>query len=110
MSGKIRGFRGGNRPAPAMHIHQPHIAQVVSVSANGHSAIARPHVLETEPYVPDYVQEDFVTNAAVESCDFSYDLGDTSLLGEIQEPESDGIVFTSKRKVYENSVCVLRPS
>ncbi|KAJ7828551.1 hypothetical protein B0H14DRAFT_3718702 [Mycena olivaceomarginata] len=45
--------------------------------------------------------EDFGTNAAVEDTDFSYDLGDSALVPEIQEPASDGIIL--KRKVYENS-------
>jgi hypothetical protein len=86
-----------------MHIHQPHLGEVVSVSANGRSAMAHPHVIITEPSVPAY-QEDVTTNAAVESLDFSYDLGDTTLLAEVQEPETDGIVLMSKRKVYANSV------
>jgi hypothetical protein len=54
-----------------------------------------------------YGQEDAATNAAVESWNFSYDLGDTSLMGEIQGPETDGIVLASRKKVYENSVCLL---
>ena len=75
------------------------------MSVNGRSAMARPHVIVTEPNIPAY-QEDVTTNAAVESLDFSYDLGDAALLPEVQEPETDGIVLTSKRKVYENSVSI----
>jgi hypothetical protein len=66
-----------------MHIHQPHFAQVVSVSANGRNASAPAHVIPTEPTLSAYNQEDIVTNAAVENWDFSYDLGDTALVGEI---------------------------
>jgi hypothetical protein len=95
-----------------MHIHQPHFGQVVSVSANGRSAIAHAHVVNTQSRaaIPSYVQEDLATNAAVESWDFSYDLGDTTLLGEVQAPETDGIVLAKKKKVYENSVGVFSDS
>ncbi|KAF7365867.1 CxC2 domain-containing protein [Mycena venus] len=55
------------------------------------------------PNVPSYFEEDFQTNAAVESVDFSYDLGDTALVGEVQELGSDGIILKSRRKVYQNS-------
>jgi hypothetical protein len=87
-----------------MHIHQPHFAEVVSVSANRRSATTRAHPVDTQPGLPDYVQEDFTTNAAVENWEFSYDLGDTTLLGEVQTPANDGIELKSKKKVYENSV------
>lgn len=90
-----------------MHVHQPQFGQVVSVSANGRSARAPTHVVHTEHSLPTYGQEDAATNAAVESWDFSYDLGDTSLVGEVQGPETDGIVLALKKKVYENSVCLL---
>jgi ATP-dependent DNA ligase len=56
------------------------------------------------PNVPSYFEEDFQTNAAVESIDFSYDLSDTALVGEVQELGSDGIILKSRRKVYQNSV------
>jgi hypothetical protein len=87
-----------------MHVHQPHFAKVISVSSNGRNATARAHVVNTEPRIPDYVQEDAATNAAVENWEFSYDLGDTTLVGEVQVPVNDGIVLKSKKKVYENSV------
>jgi hypothetical protein len=103
---KDKGRRGGREraPVPTMHTHQPHFAQVVSVSANGRSVTAPAHTLETTPNVPSYFEEDFQTNAAVESVDFSYDLGDTALVGEVQELGSDGIILKSRRKVYQNSV------
>jgi hypothetical protein len=87
-----------------MHTHQPHFAQVVSMSANGRSATAHAHPLNVMPRAPDYAQEDVFTNAAVESWEHGYDLGDPSLVAEVQEDENDGILLTSKRKVYENSV------
>ncbi|KAF7372003.1 CxC2 domain-containing protein [Mycena venus] len=80
-----------------MHIHQPHFVQVVSVSANGRNASVPAYVIPTEPTLSVYNQEYMVTNAAVENWDFSYDLGDTALVGEIQTPQSDGIVFTSRK-------------
>lgn len=109
-SSRNKGRRGGERPAPpTMHVHQPHVAELVSVSANGRTALTRTHVVDTQPSVPSYVQEDMATNAAVESWEFSYDLGDATLVGEVQAPDDDGILLTSKRKVYENSVCLLNP-
>ncbi|KAJ6556071.1 hypothetical protein B0H19DRAFT_1262187 [Mycena capillaripes] len=86
-----------------MHVHQPHVAGVVSVSANGRTASSSAHIVDTEPRLPDYIQEDVSTNAAIKSWEFSYDLGDTSLMAEVQPPDEDGILLTSKRKVYENS-------
>lgn len=105
MGGKNKGRRGGGRaPAPpTMHTHQPYFAEVVSVSANGRSVAAQPHTIRTQPNPPPYVQKVFVTNAVVDSWDFSYDLGDSTLIGEVQDPEKDGIRL-AKRKVYENSV------
>jgi hypothetical protein len=103
---KSKGRCGGrDRPTvPAMHVHQPHFVQVVSMSSNGHSVTAPAHTLQTHPSVPSYFEEDFQTNAVVESIDFSYDLGDTALVGEMQEPALDGIILKSRRKVYQNSV------
>ncbi|KAK7050147.1 CxC2 domain-containing protein [Favolaschia claudopus] len=87
-----------------MHIHNPHIGQVVSVSANGRTISAPAHQVHPDPALAvSYAEEDPRTNAAVESMDFSYDLGDTSLLAEVQGAESDGIVLTGKRRVYQNS-------
>ncbi|KAJ7888644.1 hypothetical protein B0H14DRAFT_2562220 [Mycena olivaceomarginata] len=106
MHRSTKGRRGGRAPPPpTMHVHQPHFGQVISVSANSRNAIGHAHIVNTQPrdVVPSYVQEDLNTNAAVESWDFSYDLGDTTLLGEVQVPETDGIVLTKKKKVYENS-------
>jgi hypothetical protein len=54
--------------------------------------------------VPSYFQEDYSTNAAVDDPDFGYDLGDTTLLAEVQDTDSDGIILKSRRKVYKNSV------
>ncbi|KAJ7049321.1 hypothetical protein C8F01DRAFT_1093508 [Mycena amicta] len=92
-------------PPPAMHIHQPHLGQVVSTSTNGRTATAHTHVVNTQSRatIPSYIQEDVETNAAVEHWDFSYDLGDTTLLSKVQVPETDGILLANKRKVYENS-------
>ncbi|KAJ6528208.1 hypothetical protein B0H19DRAFT_1275002 [Mycena capillaripes] len=94
---------GAPPPPPAMHTHNHHIAEVVSISANGRTATSTVHVVETGSSMPDYIQEDLATNAAVEHWDFSYDLGDTSLQPEVQPPETDGISMTSKKKVYDNS-------
>jgi hypothetical protein len=108
MSGrKNRGRQGGQTagraPAPQMHTHQPHFAQVVSTASNGRNVLAASHLVDTDPAIPEYAQEDLTTSAAIESWDFSYDLGDTTLQPEVQAPENDGIRFT-RRKVYENSV------
>ncbi|KAF7343966.1 CxC2 domain-containing protein [Mycena venus] len=101
---KGKGQCGGERaPRPQMHIHQPHFAQVVSVSANGRSATSHTHPLNVTHKAPDYVHEDILTNAAVESWDHGYDLGDPALVAEVQEDVDDGILLKSKRKVYENS-------
>ncbi|KAJ7363734.1 hypothetical protein DFH08DRAFT_798213 [Mycena albidolilacea] len=87
-----------------MHIHQPHVVQVVSISANGRAANAPMHAVNTQSSLPEYVQEDMDMNATVESWQFSYDLGDTTLMGEIQPPDSDGILLTSKKKNTEMSI------
>jgi hypothetical protein len=89
-----------------MHVHQPHIGEVISVSANGRSASTHAHVVHSQPAVPEYIQEDSFMNAAVESWEFSYDLGDTALVGEVQPADDDGIRLTAKKRVYENSVRV----
>jgi hypothetical protein len=89
-----------------MHVHRPHFAEVVSISANSRSATARAHIVDTEASIPDYVQEDAATNAAIKNWEFSYDLGDTTLVREVQASADNGIVLRSKKRVYENSVCV----
>ncbi|KAF8174535.1 hypothetical protein K438DRAFT_1908885 [Mycena galopus ATCC 62051] len=97
-----KGTRGGARPpAPAMYVHQPHVATLFSVSDNGRRVMERSHAFSTFPIAPPYAQEDIITSAAIENWDFSYDLGDTSLHPEVQEPAASGVVL--KRKVYENS-------
>lgn len=103
---KNKGRKGGKpAPAPTMHTHHPHFAEVVLVSANGRTATSNARTITTAPSLPTYAQEDVMTNAAVESWEFGYDLGDTSCLAEIQVPTTDGIQFkSSKQKVYENSV------
>jgi hypothetical protein len=65
--------------------------------------LATSHIVVTDPAVPEYAQEDLTMSAAVESWDFSYDLGNTTLQPEVQVPENNGIWFT-RRKVYEDSV------
>ncbi|KAJ7875001.1 hypothetical protein B0H14DRAFT_2569031 [Mycena olivaceomarginata] len=103
------GRQGGAR-APAaltMHVHHPHIGEVISVSANGRTATTHAHVVHSQPAVPEYIQEDSFTNAAVASWEFSYNLGDTALVGEIQPADKDGIRLTAKKRVYENSVHVV---
>ncbi|KAJ7055405.1 hypothetical protein C8F01DRAFT_1258577 [Mycena amicta] len=88
MQKTMKGRRGGRVPSPpAMHIHQPHLGQVVSTSASGRTATVHAHVVNTQPRaaIPSYIQEDVETNAAVENWDFSYDLGDTTLLSEVYE-------------------------
>ncbi|KAJ7740190.1 hypothetical protein DFH07DRAFT_870303 [Mycena maculata] len=87
-----------------MFTHQPHIAEVVSVSQDGQRANTSSEVVRTTATVPDYYQDDAATNAALESADFSYDLGDDSLIPESYEPEDDGIAMTGRKKRYENSV------
>jgi hypothetical protein len=101
---KGKGRRGADRPPPpSMHVHQPHFGQVVSISGNGRSVSAPGHIVHTERALPAYIEEDFTTNAAVDSEDFSYDLGDITLVPEVQDLPADGIIL-QKRKVYENSV------
>ncbi|KAJ7883495.1 hypothetical protein B0H14DRAFT_3432950 [Mycena olivaceomarginata] len=96
-----KGTRGGARPAaPAMYVHQPHVAMVFSVSANSRRVTERSHNITLT--APPYAQEDMITNLVIEAWDFGYDLGDTSLRVEIQEPAASGVVL--KRKVYENSL------
>jgi hypothetical protein len=96
-----KGTRGGMRPAaPAMYVHQLHVATVFSVSANGRRVTERSHNITL--MAPPYAQEDMVMNLVIEAWDFGYNLGDTSLHAEIQEPAASGVVL--KRKVYENSV------
>ncbi|KAJ7318568.1 hypothetical protein DFH08DRAFT_1036369 [Mycena albidolilacea] len=100
-----KGRQGGARApaAPTMHVHHPHIGEVISVSANGRTATTHTHVVHSQPAVPEYIQEDSFTNAAVESWEFSYDLGDMAMVGEIQPADKDGIRLTVKKRVYENS-------
>jgi hypothetical protein len=89
-----------------MYVHQPHVATVFSVSANGRRVTERSHNITL--MAPPYAQEDMITNSAIEAWDFGYDLGDTSLRAEIQEPAASGVIL--KRKVYENSVRIQRGS
>jgi hypothetical protein len=61
-------------------------------------------VFRTGPTAPTYFAEDLATNAAVESPDFTYDMGNDSLAPEQEPPESDGISVRVKAKRYANSV------
>ncbi|KAJ6447896.1 hypothetical protein C8R45DRAFT_1115651 [Mycena sanguinolenta] len=84
-----QGHRGGQRAPkpPTMYTHEPHLSEIVSISADGRRGTATLAVVaQSQQEVPSYYQEDTATNAAMEAADFSYDLGDTSLLVEEQEP------------------------
>ncbi|KAJ7300618.1 hypothetical protein DFH08DRAFT_979518 [Mycena albidolilacea] len=81
-----KGCQGGTRAPAAPAIASTHA-----------------HVVRSQLAVLEYVQEDSFTNAAVESWEFSYDLGDTALIREVQPADDDGIRLTAKKTVYENS-------
>jgi hypothetical protein len=87
----MAGRRGGARttkPPPTLYEHTPHIAEVITFSADGCRGTATPAVVHIQPDIsgiPFYYQEDAATNAALEAADFSYNLGDTSLPAEEQE-------------------------
>ncbi|KAJ7474959.1 hypothetical protein FB451DRAFT_1397828 [Mycena latifolia] len=78
-------------------------AEVVFTSSDGRRAHTTSALLDAQPEVQPYHKDDFATNAARESKDFSYDLGDTSLIPEHSKPANDGIVWTAPKKRYENS-------
>jgi hypothetical protein len=100
--------RGG---APSLYNHRPDTATVVRISNDGRRA--REETVRVErpsQAVPTYFHEDLETNAALDSQDFDYAMGDTSLDPEDQAPEEDGISVHVKAKRYENSVhlhCIL---
>ncbi|KAJ6508192.1 hypothetical protein C8R45DRAFT_1089391 [Mycena sanguinolenta] len=77
-----------------MHIHNTHFVEIVSVD---------PTCRRVAMNIGGGVHADIATNAAVESFDFSYDLGDTGLIGEVKEPQQDRIVLLTKQRVYQNS-------
>jgi hypothetical protein len=88
-----------------MYTHHPDQASVVRVSNDGRRVLDRATpVLRTGPTAPTYFAEDLATNAAVESPDFTYDMGDDSLAPELEPPESDSISVRVKAKRYTNSV------
>ncbi|KAJ7121758.1 hypothetical protein C8R43DRAFT_1136439 [Mycena crocata] len=93
---------GGTRPPPpTMFVHQPHTSEVVTISADGRRANVSSTVVDTGPDIPAYYQDDAGTNAALEAEDFSYDLGDNSMVPEVPDPVDDGIKLKPKRN--ENS-------
>jgi hypothetical protein len=88
-----------------MYTHRPDQASVVRVSNDGRCVLDRATpAFRTQPKAPTYFAEDLATNAAVESPDFMYDIGDDSLAPEQEPPESDGISVHVKAKCYANSV------
>ncbi|KAJ7859269.1 hypothetical protein B0H13DRAFT_2356157 [Mycena leptocephala] len=93
-----------------MLTHTPHTSEVfLGASADGRRAIRSVLPVLATPNIPlaqpgsEYYQEDLATNAALESHDFNYTMGDISLQPEIQELSSNEILFTGKKKRYENS-------
>lgn len=110
MSKRRRG-RGG---APTMYEHQPHVASVVSMSADGRRGTERSTTVDVPvETLPAYYQEDVATNARLEDANFRWDLNDDSLApeGPPEDIVPDGINF-GKKKRQENSVrrittCVL---
>ncbi|KAJ7767527.1 hypothetical protein DFH07DRAFT_769622 [Mycena maculata] len=103
-TGSGASHRAGRRarPPPTMHVHQPHVAQVVATSADGRRVVTNTTAVNTTPPVPDYYQEDPATNAALDNMDFGYGMGDDSVHPEVQDEPVDGISF-QKPKRYENS-------
>lgn len=104
-----RGRKGGGRkgaPSGELYTHHTHLSSIVEPSRDGRRAVARTTFLGITPSVPEYHQEDTVTNAAVEADDFSFTLGDLSLPQEPEAPAPEGIDLTKKKKKprNENSV------
>ncbi|KAJ7808914.1 hypothetical protein B0H13DRAFT_2385568 [Mycena leptocephala] len=90
-----------------MLTHTPYISEVfLGTSADGRQAIRSVAPVLPTPDVPqdhsEYFQEDVSTNAALESLDFNYTMGDFSLQPQLQEATSNQIIYTA-RKRYENS-------
>jgi len=100
--------RGGSR-APgtsgALLTHQPHLSSVVNTSQDGRRATERSSAIDMHA-APEYYQDDSVTNAAVESWDSGYDLGDNSLAPDstIADPTGINVKTKKKKKKNENSV------
>ncbi|KAJ7016855.1 hypothetical protein C8F04DRAFT_1215328 [Mycena alexandri] len=90
-----------------MYTHDPHTSEVLSTSADGRRAAATPAIVYTHPEAPTYHQDDAATNAALESMDFSYSMGDFSLPVEEQTPEltaaQAAAAAAHKQKQRENS-------
>ncbi|KAJ7429361.1 hypothetical protein B0H11DRAFT_2266008 [Mycena galericulata] len=85
-----------------MHVHQPHTSERLHVSSDGRRGFTNVTAVNTDPDLPVYA-EDAATNAALESFDFGYGMGDDSLRPEFQEPPPAGVVLIEKNKRYENS-------
>jgi hypothetical protein len=86
-----------------MYTHEPHVSDILSISADGRRGAATSAVVQTQPDVPSYYEQDLATNAVLEAADFSYAMGDTSFPVEEQDPGP--ITPVAKKKRYENSVC-----
>ncbi|KAJ7024853.1 hypothetical protein C8F04DRAFT_1269860 [Mycena alexandri] len=101
MTGRRRHrARGG---APSMYEHRPDSASVVRISDDGRRAHDRAVRVERVTETPAYFMDDPATNAALDSADFDYAMGDTGLPSEEQGPDSDGISVRVKAKRYQNS-------
>ncbi|KAJ7493553.1 hypothetical protein FB451DRAFT_1387723 [Mycena latifolia] len=100
----MAGRRGQRGARPGGHMFSvAYTAEVISHSEDGRRANTIFDEVITAPEPPAHFLEDHATNAARESANFSYDLGDTSWIPVPEEPSMDGIVMTGPRKHYENS-------
>ncbi|KAJ7711358.1 hypothetical protein B0H16DRAFT_1745238 [Mycena metata] len=87
MAGRRGGRGGSRRRVPTMYTHEPHTAEVLSISADGRRTTSTPAIVYTQAETPSYHQDDIATNAALEAFDFSYLMGNDSLPVEEQLPE-----------------------
>ncbi|KAK7018251.1 CxC2 domain-containing protein [Favolaschia claudopus] len=100
MTGHRRG-RGG--APPTLYTHRPDRAAVVRVSNDRRRVLERAAPVDRTATLPEYYQEDVNTNSALDSADFTYDMGDDSLVPEEEGPETDGISVRVRAKRYTNS-------
>ncbi|KAJ7118609.1 hypothetical protein C8R43DRAFT_960209 [Mycena crocata] len=94
--------RRGRGGAPMLYEHRPDRALVMRTSAdNRHAHEDSTSVIAPPVTTPAYYPEDVLTNAALESADWDYGLGDESLPPE--PAGADGISMRMKAKRNRNS-------
>lgn len=103
----MKCLRRGGAPAPALFISPAAQSTVVTSSRDSRRVRTSTTPVFTNSSTAAYFEEDPKTNAALDSSDFNYSLGDNTLNTDAEVPENDriNVILVTRRNKNSVSIC-----